>query len=171
MKKTNYKFREIIGLMMLVFLIVCVGLNLYFYVNLNKTRSERQVLLLENEKAMNSIVEAEHKMLLMHQSSTTAIMLSREPLSPITLYWNKGTSDLLLLTNDLQSPPSGQQYQVWALDNSLVVDAGTIKSREKLSTVVMLKPVREAQSFFITLENEPGAMYPDLNSIVAKGTF
>ena len=77
------------------------------------------------------------------------------PQSYATVYWDTASHDVYLLANNLPTPPSDMQYQLWALLDGKPVDLGMLDYdiyQNKL--LVRMKNVQDAQAFAITLEKK-----------------
>lgn len=82
------------------------------------------------------------------------------------VFWKKDTKDVYIAGNKLPPPPSGKQYQLWALLDGKPIDAGVI---DDCATICKLKNIPAAQQFAITLENTGGSPAPDLSQLMVVG--
>jgi hypothetical protein len=76
------------------------------------------------------------------------------PISPASValvFWNKSTKEVFLDVKNLPVPPEGMQYQLWALDNGVPVDAGVFDLADA-GNLQKLKSINNAQAFAVTLE-------------------
>ena len=76
------------------------------------------------------------------------------------LYWDPATKDVYLDVLTLPEPPSGKQYQLWALADGVPIDAGMYDSGEHAHHVQRMKVITEAQAFAVTLEDAGGVPSP-----------
>lgn len=89
--------------------------------------------------------------------------LDPAPASYATVYWDSTSKDVYLLVNNLPTPPSEKQYQLWALLDGQPIDVGMIDNdffigQKKL--LLKMKNVNGAQAFAITLEEKGGSPTP-----------
>ncbi|HEX8546709.1 MAG TPA: anti-sigma factor, partial [Cytophagaceae bacterium] len=70
----------------------------------------------------------------------------------------------------LPAAPSDQQYQLWALDNGVPIDAGVFEVTDSLQ-LQKLKTINSAQAFAVTLEKRGGSVSPTLSSMVVMGAI
>jgi anti-sigma-K factor RskA len=96
--------------------------------------------------------------------------LEASPSSSAVVYWNPQTNQVYLDVRSLPAPPSGYQYQLWALDNGQPVDAGVIPvDGPQLQYLQAMKTINEAQAFAVTLEPEGGSQSPTLDKMYLMG--
>jgi len=77
------------------------------------------------------------------------------PHSYSTVYWDTATHDVYLLANNLPAPPTGMQYQLWALLDGKPVDLGMLDyDLKQKKLLVRMKNAQNAQAFAITLEKK-----------------
>ena len=79
------------------------------------------------------------------------------PASYATVYWDTTSKDAYLLINNLPSPASDMQYQLWALLDGKPVDLGMIDSEffvKQDRLLIKAKNVQNAQAFAISLEKK-----------------
>jgi anti-sigma-K factor RskA len=90
------------------------------------------------------------------------------PASYATVYWDTASHDVYLLTNNLPTPASDKQYQLWALLNGKPVDLGVFDiKKERL--LIQAKNTQGAEAFAITLENKGGSPTPTMEKIYVMG--
>lgn len=90
--------------------------------------------------------------------------------SSATVYWNAQVKEVFLDVQSLPAPPSGFQYQLWALHENQYLHAGLLPvDDEQLQYLQPMKGVTEAQAFAITLEPEGGSEQPTLEKMVLMG--
>ncbi len=68
------------------------------------------------------------------------------------VYWDKTTHETHIFCPALPAPPTGKQYQLWAIDGKNVVDAGVFD----LKGLQKVKKVDKFQKFVVTLERAGG---------------
>lgn len=82
--------------------------------------------------------------------------------------WDTRTKEVFLSLKDLPKPPSGKQYQLWAIVDGKPVDAG-VYDMEAKDVMQKMKVIPAAQMFAITLEKEGGSPEPTLTEMYVAG--
>ena len=94
---------------------------------------------------------------------------ANSPRSFATVYWDTTSHDVYLLVNNLPTPASDEQYQLWALlktNNQLqTIDLGMLQLSQKPLQVYKMTNAQSAQAFAITLEKKDGNPEPNLQKI------
>ena len=81
--------------------------------------------------------------------------LQASPKSFATVYWDTASHDVWLLANNLPSPPSDKQYQLWALLDGKPIDLGMLDyDLKQKKLLVRMKNASGAQAFAVTLEKK-----------------
>jgi anti-sigma-K factor RskA len=83
--------------------------------------------------------------------------MTASPKSFATVYWDTTTHDVYLLLNNLPTPASGMQYQLWAFLDKKPVDIGLIENDyfvKENRLLIKGKNIQNAQAFAITLEKK-----------------
>ena len=87
--------------------------------------------------------------------------LEASPASFATVYWDTASHDVYLLANNLPTPPSDKQYQLWALLDGKPIDLGMLDyDLKQKRLLVRMKNTNGAQAFAITLETKGGNATP-----------
>ena len=89
--------------------------------------------------------------------------LEASPQSFATVYWDTTSKDVYLLINNLPTPASDKQYQLWALLDGKPIDAGLIDNDyfiQQNKLLIRMKNMQGAQIFAITLEKKGGNPTP-----------
>jgi anti-sigma-K factor RskA len=99
---------------------------------------------------------------------------SHAPQSFVTVYWDTTSKDVYLLVNNLPAPPSGKQYQLWALLDGTPIDMGMIEMRNDVTVnrkrlLLQMKNAQNVQAFAITLEKKGGSPTPTMHEMYAMG--
>lgn len=77
------------------------------------------------------------------------------PHSYTTVYWDTASHDVYLLANNLPSPPTDKQYQLWALLDGKPIDLGMLDyDLKQKKLLIRMKNAQEAEAFAITLEEK-----------------
>ena len=154
-------------------LIVSTALNFYFfsqyknYSNRYETLLAQQRELANNNDIMRTRLDNYESTLAMLRDPDMAVIkmpgtnvsTSPDSNSVATVYWNTKSKDVYLLVNNLPSPPSGQQYQLWAIVDGQPVDAGVFDV-QNTSGLLRMKNMPRAQVFAVTLEKRGGSATP-----------
>lgn len=95
------------------------------------------------------------------------------PLSFVTVYWDTTSKDVYLMVNNLPTPPTDKQYQLWALLDGQPIDMGMLEmdnvSVNRKGLLLQMKNAQNAQAFAITLEKKGGSPSPSMDKMYAMG--
>jgi anti-sigma-K factor RskA len=92
------------------------------------------------------------------------------PDANVMVYWHPDRQLVYLDVLQLPAPPTGKQYQLWALDNGTPVDAGMISLDQGREAILQqMKEIGSAQAFAITLEPAGGSVNPTLEQMYVIG--
>ncbi|HWV67233.1 MAG TPA: anti-sigma factor [Chitinophaga sp.] len=84
----------------------------------------------------------------------------------VTVGWNEKTQALYLQAQLMPLPPAGRQFQLWAIVNKKLVDAGVFLTGSEISQQLQqMKAVAAAQGFAITLEKKGGSTEPSMDQV------
>lgn len=146
-----------------VLLISSLGLNWYFYnqyqnslAQYNSLYASTQQLVKDNQATQTQLSQYESTIQLLSNPAYVPVTLNGQPVAPnslATVYWNKQTAEVFLLSNNLPVPATDMQYQLWAIVDGKPVDAGFIENTNS-NAVVKCKNIPAAQAFAITLEKK-----------------
>ncbi len=137
--------------------------NRIFAQNVNFLIDSSQLMLKEKNEYVSFITD----------TATTKVVLKGLPISPnatALVFWNRSTKEVFLDIKSLPTPPEGMQYQLWALDNGVPIDAGIFDLTET-GSLQKLKSINNAQAFAVTLEKAGGSPTPTLEMIHILGTI
>lgn len=94
---------------------------------------------------------------------------ANSPKSFATVYWDTTSKDVYLLVNNLPTPASDEQYQLWAIltpnGQLQTIDLGFIEMTQKPLQMYRMKNAQAAKAFAITLEKKDGNPAPNLDKI------
>lgn len=79
----------------------------------------------------------------------------------ILIYWCSIKKDLSVSPGNLPHPPTGMQYQLWAMVNEKPVSIGLMNMEELQS----MNKTYHAEAFLVTLEKEGGAAAPSMDQL------
>jgi anti-sigma-K factor RskA len=118
---------------------------------------------------------------LQKKEETLAILRNREfklvrlqgvaahPEASMLVYWNPRQQQVYVDAVALPPPPTGKQYQLWALQDGKPKDAGMIAVSEGKSGLLKMKNISSAQAFAVTLEPAGGSRVPTLEQLTVMG--
>ncbi|WP_018343543.1 anti-sigma factor [Cytophaga aurantiaca] len=137
--------------------------NVIFAQNANYQIDSTQLIIQEKNQSFSFITD----------TATTKVVMKGLPISPSSValvFWNKNTKEVFLDVKSLPVPPAGMQYQLWALDKGVPVDAGVF-DLATAGNLQKLKSINSAQAFAVTLEKAGGSPTPTLEQIHILGTI
>lgn len=91
------------------------------------------------------------------------------PDARITVYWNPRSARVYVDEVQLPKPPTGKQYQLWALADGKPIDAGLIDAAPEQQGLQQMKEIKAAQAFAVTLEPAGGSVSPTLDNLTVIG--
>ncbi len=133
----------------LIFFALSLLANIYFYSQWQT--SENQLVSIKKE---NQTMASEVKVI-ENTNNIIVTIKGAQDLAPeleAWVYWNKITHETHIFCPTLPAPPTGKQYQLWAIDGENVVDAGVFD----LKGLQKVKKVDKFQKFVVTLERTGG---------------
>ncbi|HKR05782.1 MAG TPA: anti-sigma factor [Bacteroidia bacterium] len=149
----------------------------------NKNLSSRLDELTVEQKAMqshysdmqNKLENTQKHLAIMSDPNAVPVAMKGLQISPQSLamiYWNKESKEVYLSVNSLPQPPSGKQYQLWAIVNKAPVDLGVFDMAVTGDSLLhKMKAVDGASAFAITLENAGGSVSPTLDQMYVIGNI
>lgn len=161
-------------------LLVSTVVNIYFFRNWQRTEDRltaalgREQQLAQTFRTMESQLSLrDRELAVVRNPAYESVQLQGQEVSPSSsavVYWNPQSNEVFLDVRRLPAPPSGFQYQLWALDNGQPVDAGMIPVDEaQLRNLQPMKNINQAQAFAVTLEPEGGSQSPTLDKMFLMG--
>ena len=94
----------------------------------------------------------------------------KAPAAHATICWNTTTKEVQVGFSNLPAPPSGKQYQLWAIADGKPVDLGVIDKAIDTAAIQKMKVTEKAQAFAVTLEKSGGSPTPTLEEMYAVGS-
>jgi hypothetical protein len=86
------------------------------------------------------------------------------------IYYNKTEKKAWLDVRSLDNPPTGKQYQLWAIVNGTPVDMGVFDNKIEVNTALQSVPyVADTQAFAVTIEDTGGVKSPTLEEMIVVG--
>lgn len=87
----------------------------------------------------------------------------------MVVYWSAKNQEVFVDNTLMPPPPAGKQYQLWALNNGVPVDAGMLPLEQAGVYLQKMKPISSAQAFAVTLEPIGGSKTPTLELLSVMG--
>jgi len=153
-------------------------LNFYFFSEYRKYSSQysqlidSQSVMARNQDAMK--LKADNyaaAMKMMHDTNMAMIKMQgvhQHRDNSATVFWDKRTKNVYLMPDNLQEPPQGMQYQLWAIVDGKPIDAGLLNWATGNMTIPM-KTIPTAEAFAITLEKAGGSDRPSDDAMYVMG--
>ena len=152
--------------------------NFIYWQQAKSTEQELAVLKTEQDKIIAGNRDMQQQM---EQANRNMQMMLDPAMKPVhlagvgthtannaMLLWDSRTKEVFLSMKDLPKPPSGKQYQLWAIVDGKPVDAGVYNMDAK-NPMQKMKVIPAAQMFAITLEQEGGSPTPTLTEMYVAG--
>lgn len=95
--------------------------------------------------------------------------VAAHPGASLVVYWNPDRRQVYVDAPNLPAPPTGKQYQLWALLDGKPIDAGLIDLSGKIDSLQQMKDIGAAQAFAVTLEPAGGSKVPTLEQLTVMG--
>jgi anti-sigma-K factor RskA len=111
--------------------------------------------------------------LINHQNTKKVILngVAASPNSKAIVYWNNLNGRVIINPTSLPAPPTGKQYQLWALLDGKPVDAGVFDITNDSIKLQEVKNITNAQAFAVTLEQKGGVTSPTLTAMYVMGSI
>lgn len=132
------------------------------------TEYKNQIASLKDSLSLN----ASREELLLADATREIILAGTEvsPLSKARVFWNEEQERFMLISDDLPSPVSGKQYQLWAIADGKPVDLGVLDKTSKMTTPKAIS-LAKIQAFAITLEKDGGSPVPTMDQMYVVGSI
>jgi anti-sigma-K factor RskA len=136
------------------------------------TASEQ--LLAQNFKTTSLLLQQrEKKLAILQDPAFKPVKLKgveTHPDASLQVYWNPQQQQVYVDAIALPAPPTGKQYQLWALKDGQPIDAGMIEVSGSSDSMQQMKNIGAAQAFAVTLEPVGGSKVPTLEQLTVMGT-
>lgn len=163
----------------IAFLLLSLTANYFLWSRLSEANNQI-VLLNEQKKVMVQEFEAVNRKLALASQDMSVMAdrnykmvnlkgLEKSPTSDVVTFWNPDTKKVFVKVESLPVPPSGKQYQLWALSNGKPIDAGTMDVDPSDKSLHPMKDIADAQAFAITLEPKGGSVNPTMTEMYVMG--
>ncbi|WP_426492308.1 anti-sigma factor [Hymenobacter sp. 102] len=163
-----------------VALLLLSGLGNYLlYSRLQETEANLEVAQSEQSRyaatQQAALKERDQELAVLRSADFRAVELKGTPKAPEAMarvYYNPKTKAVYVDVRNLPAPPSGKQYQLWALDNGKPVDAGVLASATAAGdSIQQMKEIASAQAFAMTVEDAGGVSSPTLSTMTVIGNL
>lgn len=140
---------------------------------LNATNDRLDSLNIENAQLQTTLVATNNDLIFIKDAQTMKVLMNGTPAHSenlATVYWNTTSKKVLLEVNNLSTPPSDKQFQLWAIVNGQPQDMGVFDINTATAFLEM-NETSDAQAFAITLEPKGGSASPSLDQMYVIGTI
>lgn len=170
------------------FFLISSLVNVILYGKLNDVKeelaelnSEKDVLAYElkvqqttmstQQTTIESLITMQGTMMKPGTKMVTLKGLDLSPSSAAMVVWNPSDKSVYMSVASLPPPPSGMQYQLWALMDGKPVDAGVFDLNANGAMYMQkMKDMPGAQAFAVTLEKAGGSPGPTMEAMYLMGS-
>ncbi|QNP52016.1 anti-sigma factor [Hymenobacter qilianensis] len=138
-----------------------------------RTEQSRTASVMQASERMLAVRQQELEVLRSDEFRTVALAgTAAAPSASARVLYNPKTKAVYLDVRKLPVPPSGKQYQLWALDNGKPVDAGVLAAATTAGdSLQQMKDIASAQAFAMTVEPVGGSVNPTLSTLTVIGNI
>ncbi|MFI5171453.1 MAG: anti-sigma factor domain-containing protein [Chitinophagales bacterium] len=159
-----------------ILLFISLATNVYYYNSYTGVKEDLAKLTEENTflTDQTNVIRADYQHLksdlgIMKNPDMIAVTMRGTAVSPNSssvVYWDKASGNLYVSVNNLPVPPTGKQYQLWALKDNKPIDAGVFDMSDQLQ---LMKNIGAADAFAVTLEPTGGSISPTMDQLYVVG--
>lgn len=169
-----------ISWMWLLLMAAFAGLVFFWYKwNQENTTHGETRQQLENLRIVCNETDSTNQALIARLEAIQSPSMNRVQLGPTGLvpnvqsvvYYNPEVQQAYLHPDNLPEPPSGKQYQLWAIVDGSPVSMGVFDIQSGLNALVEVPFVDAPQAFAITLEDEGGVPSPTMEQMYVIGNI
>lgn len=180
-KKSNDRIWKYMTAAIVALLLGSVFMNFFFFRKSTDYKSRYQSLIATKEKLE---ADKEQQALTSLKETPANVTAEADPLNNpdfkwtkipgggkyagnlVAVGWNAKTQAVYLQAQLMPVPPAGKQFQLWAIVNKKLVDAGVFLTGADASQLLQqMKAVAVAQGFAITLEKKGGSQDPSMDQV------
>ena len=124
------------------------------------------------ERIRDNNQQNRQQLALLSDADTRSIVLAgsdNAPDSRAVVFYNQQAGEVLFSASNLPAPPTGRQYQLWAIDANGPQDLGVLDEELTSDTLLDVRFVADAAAFAITLQDAGGSPTPDLSQLQVIG--
>jgi hypothetical protein len=180
-KKSNDRLWKYLTAAIVALLLGSVFMNFFFFRKSTDYKSRYQSLIATKEKLE---ADKEQQALTSLKETPGNLVAAADPLNNpdfkwtkipgggkyagnlVSVGWNAKTQAVYLQAQLMPLPPAGKQFQLWAIVNKKLVDAGVFLTGAGISQQLQqMKAVAAAHGFAITLEKKGGSPDPSMDQV------
>lgn len=171
-RKTNY-----LAAASLIGLAVCLALIAYLVNNNRQNHDTIASLERKLDTTHQTLSQMQQKSLaydqflkMMQDENYKEVKLQNVPGKPkamVSVFWNKATTEVMLVNVSLPQTPPRKQYQLWAIVDGKPVSAGMLEPNN--ITAQKMQSFAKAEAFAITLEKSGGSATPTMEQLYVMG--
>lgn len=181
--KSNDKIWKYLTAAIVVLLLGSIVMNFFFFHKSTDYKSRYQSLIATKEK-LEADKAQQAQASLKRTDSINMVETEDDPMmnpdfkwtkitgggayagNEVSIGWNARTQSAYLLAKLMPVPPAGKQFQLWAIVNKKLVDAGVFLTGAGVSQQLQqMKAIAVAQGFAITLERKGGSSDPSMDQV------
>jgi anti-sigma-K factor RskA len=133
---------------------------------ISSLQSENYRLIKACEEEKENFTQKQKVFAFLHAPGTQPVRLKGSPVSPgatALVFWNETMKKVMISPEGMPAPPDGQQYQVWADVEGVMVNMGLIDPEK--SGVQEVEYIAHAESVNVTLEPIGGSEHPTVSRL------
>jgi anti-sigma-K factor RskA len=166
--------------MWLLLMAAFAGLIFFWYMwNQESTTRQETQQELNNLRIACNVTDSTNQQLIARLEAIQAPGMNRIELGSTGLvanvksvvFYNPDNQQAFLHPDNLPKPPSGKQYQLWAIVDGAPVSMGVFDLQDGLEALVEVPFVESPQAFAITLEDAGGVPSPTMDQMYVMGTI
>lgn len=134
-------------------------------------KAQQEQVLADNRDYRQQLERSAQNMLLMMDPAMKPVVLAgvgSHTQNQAMIYWDTRSKEVYLAFKNMPPPPSGKQYQLWAIVDGKPVDAGMFALHQS-APLQKMKVIPQAEMFAITLEQEGGSEAPTMTEMYVAG--
>lgn len=161
-----------------ILLVISLGFNYIFYNQFKETKDRLTQIESNNTLLAEQVNDQQQN--LQYAELRIAHFLNEDnihvrmdglevaPESFANVFWNKQSNAVFISVDNLPEPPSGHQYQLWAIKpGQAPIDAGIFDHTQLVQELKVIKG--NVQAFAVTLEKEGGSPIATVDQTYVKG--
>ncbi|WP_167021210.1 anti-sigma factor [Chitinophaga sp. Cy-1792] len=185
-KKAQNKAWKLVAAATILVLLGSIGMNVFFFNNGSDYKGRYEKLIAANDKLQKARNDPANQTASYKENGedTDVSMLDNPALIQVklkgnashpgtaaTVAWNPVSKEVFLLVQHLPDAPSGKQFQLWAIKEHQMQDAGIIKTdNDGTHKIQHMKTIPAADAFAVTLEPSGGSTQPTMTSMFMAAT-
>ncbi|QDA62290.1 anti-sigma factor [Hymenobacter jejuensis] len=173
------RFNWMMAAAVVLLLLSAVG-NLLLYTRWKEAESSLAIAQSEQARVASSVQAVQRtlgyrtqELAILRSDQFHSVTLAGMPVAPTArakVLYNPATRKVYVDVHSLPTPPSGKQYQLWALDNGKPIDAGMLAAATAAGdSLQQMKDVASAQAFAMTVEEAGGSANPTMSTLTVMG--